>query len=233
MTHSSFTTAWFALWFGVALILSFFDTPTSHAALSSADIEKLCINADSSQECGRRIEAAVTTKLTGAFIKRNGDTLTVTLLPESDDADTRTRTFTDKDDPVRGIAYAVWDYLATCDAVVLYVSEDANPHFLWIGRKSGKSVVLPADPVIAPDNKKIVTADFCANNCTNEIALWQINGDLPTKNQTWAPKEPWVDAEATWSSAVALNISYQKKGASGFSHLFLRLSDRDWRHVSP
>jgi hypothetical protein len=127
----------------------------------------------------------------------------------------------------------VWDYLPTPGVVLLFVSKDVDSHFLWVGRKSGKTVKLQAEPVMAPDNKQLATADFCADHCTNEIVVWQINGDLPAIKQRWSPKESWIDAGVTWVSTSALNISYQKKGASGFSQLTRRLTDKDWRRVKP
>lgn len=209
--------------------------PAVHAALPSAEIEKLCAGADGSHECGRRIETAVTAKLPDGLAKRNGDTLTIALLPEAGATGSvpRSLTFTDKEDAARGIAYTVWDYLPMLDAVVLYVNEDLSSHFFWIGRSSGKTVSLPAEPVVAPDGKRLATADFCASGCTNEIVVWKIGNDLPAKDRSWAPKESWIDAEASWSLTGALNLSYQKKGAAGFSQMTRRMNDSDWRRATP
>jgi hypothetical protein len=189
--------------------------------LSLDEIAGLCSSGPGPENCARRIEAVQLTRLPD-LAKRDGATLIVSLYPAG------TTSFADAD--VRGglRTYSLYDYVSEINAVVLYVTEGAQSSFVLLQRAGGRRTDLPADPYLSPDRQSLATADFCAERCTNEIALWRITRDGVHKTHAFRPREQWTDAVATWKDAGTLAIEYTPAGQQMARVMDARISDADW-----
>jgi hypothetical protein len=185
------------------------------------DVARLCGNADGLAECGRRIEAMQMPRQPGLAV-REGAALKIGLYPSG------SVTLTDVDTAAGVRTFALWDSLSEINAVVLYVTDGDDATFTLLQRTSGRKVELPADPKLSPDRARLVTADFCAGRCSNELVVWRVTRDGVRKESTWRPRESWSDAVATWRDAETVTIEYTVAGAQTRARLSRRLADTDW-----
>jgi hypothetical protein len=49
--------------------------------------------------------------------------------------------------------------------------------FLLLQRANGTQYRLPSEPTLSPDRQNLVTADFCADGCDGELAVWRVTRD--------------------------------------------------------
>ena len=190
------------------------------------EIAQLCAKADDSAHCGRLVEE-VQLKRLPALATRDGAALKVSLYPAG------TATFTDTEDLHGGRSYSLWDYLDPINAVLLYTTDGDRVAFTLMQRTNGRKVELPTEPVLSPDRRRLVTADFCLTRCTNELVVWRVTRDGIHKEYEWKPKEPWADAGATWKDVDTLAIDYTAAGAEKPGRLERRLADPGWIQSSP
>ena len=83
------------------------------------------------------------------------------------------------------------------NAVVLFATDGDRTEFWLVQRRGGGEFRLPSEPVLAPDRKRFATADFCAQACDNEVAVWRIDADGVRKELAWTPRDAWTDASVT------------------------------------
>jgi hypothetical protein len=193
--------------------------------LTPSEIAETCANADGGAHCARLIETLQLKRLPG-LARRDGSNLVVTLYPQG------TATFTDVDDPVDGRSYSLWDSLDAINAVLLYTTTNDSTSFTLLQRRSNRRFSLPAAPVVSPDRQRLVTADVCRKNCSNEIAVWKFSGDGLAKELSWTPPPAWTDAGATWKNAETLTIEYTA-GAQADTKIERKLADPAWARVAP
>lgn len=194
------------------------------APLTEAQIEKICAEADDSAHCGRLVEKVQLKRLPN-LAQRKGNALLVSLFPAG------TATFTDSDDAVSGRSYSLWDYLDGINAVLLYTTEGDNVSFTLLQRAGNRRFEFPAEPHLSPDGQRLLTADFCAQDCVNEVAVWRVSADGVRKELVWTPAEAWADASAQWKDADAVKIEYTAGEKSGT--LERKLADPAWKRVPP
>ena len=123
-------------------------------------------------------------------------------------------TFTDIERLQRRRSYSLWDFMSEINAVVLYVTDGDDASFTLLQRATGRRSELPADPKLSPDRPRLVTADFCAQRCANELAVWRVTRD-------GVRKELDVDGRAsagptrcaTWKDAERSSIEYTRPAA--------------------
>jgi hypothetical protein len=193
--------------------------------LTVEELTKLCAEADDAAHCGRLVEGLQLPRLPNLAV-RDQSTLRVSLYPSG------TATFTDTETVNGGRSYSLWDFMSEINAVVLYVTDGDDTTFTILQRATGRKVELPADPKLSPDRARLVTADFCAGRCSNELALWRVTRDGVRKELTWRPREGWSDAVATWKDADTVALEYTVAGAQARARLSRRLTDPDWVRAS-
>jgi hypothetical protein len=196
------------------------------ARLTSAQISEACATADGPVHCGRLIEQQQLPRLPG-LAKRDGTVLTVNLYP------TGTTTFTDVEDGPNARWYSLWDVLDSINAVVLYTTTNDTASFTLLQRRTNRRFSLPSEPILSPDKQRLVTADICVKNCSNEITVWRISGDGLQKELVWAPGSDWIDAGVQWRDADTLSLEYSVAGKSGDAKLERKLSDPTWTRLPP
>jgi hypothetical protein len=189
-----------------------------------AELTKLCGNAEDQAHCGRLVEARQLPKLK-AVATREGDELKIALLPVG------LATFRDAVNIIGARTYAVWDYLEDLEAVVLFATDGDRTEFWIVARRGGGEFRVPSEPVLAPGHRRFATADFCADACDNELAVWRIDGSGVRKELTWKPSETWADAGVTWKGAEALAIEYTVAKASSPRTIERRINDATWTRV--
>lgn len=195
--------------------------------LAPDEVAKTCAQADGPAHCGRLIEEIQLKRLPNLAV-RNGAELRVSLYPSG------AVTYADTDAPNGGRSYHLWDFISEINAVVLYTTDGDDAGFALLLRASGAKAELPGEPRVSPDRAWLVTADFCDKRCVNELAVWRVARDGVRKAYSWAPKERWVDAAATWNEAGAVVVQYTPAGAAAPSKLERRLNDPTWlRHGPP
>lgn len=192
--------------------------------LSLDEIAAVCGGGPGPENCARRIEAVQLKRLPD-LAKRDGATLAVSLYPSG------TMAFTDADTRNGERTYSLYDYVSEINAVVLYVTDGAASSFALLQRATGQATPLPADPHLSPDRQNLLTADFCAEHCTGELAVWRVTRDGVRKTLAWRPREPWIDAAATWKDANTIAIEYTPAGQQKTSALERSLADADWIRV--
>lgn len=196
------------------------------ARLTPAEIVEACATADGPVHCGRLIEAQQLPRLPG-LAKRDGNVLTVALYPSG------ATTFTDVEDSANARSYSLWDVLDSINAVVLYTTTNDTASFTLLLRRTNRRFSLPSEPFLSPDKQRLVTADICVKNCSNEIAVWRIAADGLQKELVWKPGSDWIDAGVRWSDADTLSLEYSVAGKSGDAKLERRLSDPTWTRLPP
>jgi len=191
---------------------------------TAADLAKLCGDAEDQAHCGRLVEARLLPRIK-QVASREGDALRIELLPVG------STVFRDSIDIVGARSYAVWDYVDDLEAVVLFATKGDRSEFWWLQRRGGGEVRLPAEPVLAPGHRRFATADFCADGCDNEVAIWRIDANEVRKELAFAPKDAWQDASVTWKGANSVAIEYVTPDNSSPRVLERRLDDPAWVRV--
>ena len=136
-------------------------------------------------------------------------------------------------DPVKGRSYSLWDSLDPINAVLLYTTTNDTTSFTLLQRASNRRIELPAEPQLSPDRQRLVTADICPKNCTNEIAVWRVSRDGVRKELAWSPGPTWIDAGAQWQDAETLKIDYAVAGQKSDTTVTRTLADPVWKRVAP
>ena len=190
-------------------------------ALTADELARVCAQADDASHCGRLVEETQLRRLPNLAV-RDGAALTVSLFPSG------TVTFTDTDAPNGGRSHSLWDYLGEINSVVLYTTDGDDVTFTLLQRATGRRTELPAEPRVSPDRARLVTADFCAKHCVNELSVWRVTRDGVRRELSWKPREAWIDAEATWKDAETLTIEYAVAGTQARSRIERRLADPTW-----
>ncbi len=193
---------------------------TALASPSSKDIEELCAIADGPQHCGRLIEKSVLHRFP-KLAERQGDRLEITL-PRG-----KNLTFEDQETAAHYRYYSLWTFFPNIDYAVLFVQQEKNSRYLLISMRNGQRFELAADPLLSPDQRRLATADVCAQQCSGEIALWQVQGDRIRKERSWQAKSDWLDADLQWKDASTLVVSYRIGSADKLYEL--KLSDPGWK----
>jgi hypothetical protein len=191
------------------------------APLSTAEIAKLCGEAEGATHCGRLVEAEQLKRLPGLAV-RDGATLRVSLFPSGAAA------FTDVESAAGGTSYALWDHLSGIDATVVFATRDDDASFVLLQRSSGRQTTLPAQPVLSPDRQRLATADFCETRCENRLVVWRVGRDGVARELEWRPQEAWSDAGVQWKDAGTLVVDYTPSGGSDAKTLERRLTDAGW-----
>jgi hypothetical protein len=75
---------------------------------------------------------------------------------------------------------------------------------------------------------RLVTADFCATRCGNELAVWRVTRDGIRKEYVWKPGEAWQDAVAGWADAETLTIEYTAANAPAPGKMHRKLTSPGW-----
>ena len=197
-------------------------TAVVHAApIPRAELMSLCAEADDQAHCGRLVEARQLRSLS-RIAERNGDELRVTLDPFG------LSVFHDSINVRGATTYAVWDYLERVDTLVLFTTRGERTGFLLVQRRGGGEYRVPAEPVLAPDDRRFATADFCANECDNEVAIWHIGSDGIRKEASWTPPAAWSDVSVAWRGAGSIALDYAL-GDGQRRTLERRIDDPSWK----
>jgi hypothetical protein len=205
----------------VILLAALYALPVHSVPLSVEELTKVCAEADDAPHCGRLVEGVQLPRLPNLAVREKSD-LKVSLYPAG------SVTFTDIEAVSGGRSYSLWDFLSEINAVVLFVTAGDEASFLLLQRTTGRKTDLPADPKLSPDRSRLVTADFCAHRCTNEVALWRVARDGVRKELVLRPGVPWTDVVATWRDADTIAIDYTVAGAATRSRLARRVADTEW-----
>jgi hypothetical protein len=195
------------------------------APLAQEEIVTLCARAEGPSHCGRLIEEVQLKRLPSLAV-RDGANLKVSLYPAG------AATFTDSEAPNGGRSYSLWDYLDPINAVLLYTTDGEAVSFTLLQRANGRKYELPTEPKVSPDRQRLATADFCARECTNELAVWRVSRDGVRKELAWKPKDAWVDAGVTWKDTETLVVEYTTAGAGKPAVIERRLGDAGWTRVA-
>ena len=174
---------------------------------TAQELKEWCADSEDVAHCARLVEARQLKRLP-ALATRDGPNLKIALFPSG------TTTFADVEDLHGGKSYSLWESLDPINAVVLLTTEGDTTTFTLLQRGNGRRVVLPADPVLAPDRQRLATADVCPQNCTNEVATWRVTRDGVFKELAWTPPAAWSDVTVTWADARTLLLAYTSDGAA-------------------
>lgn len=213
----------FATGVGAAL-LTLFTGVCVAVPLTPSELTSTCSGADGLAHCGRLVEE-IQMKRYPNLAARDGDALNVTLFPSG-----RT-SFMDTSDASGGRSYSLWDYMDTANIAVIYAVKGDDATFLLLQRTNGRVFEVPAEPELSPDRQRIATADFCATQCRNEVALWRITADGVRKEATWTPAQAWSDAAVRWKSADAIELEYTREEGSPARLMERRIDEPDWKRV--
>jgi len=203
------------------LVTAGFVAAAGAVPVTPEELATLCASVEDASHCARVVEGEQLKRLPN-LATRDGLSLRVSLYPSG------STTFSDVEAFAGARSHSLWDYLSTINAVVLYTTVDDVVSFTLLQRANGRRVELPAEPKVAPDRQRLVTADFCATRCSNELAVWRITPEGITREIVWKPAEAWADAVATWKDAETLRVEYTATGAAGPQTLERRLSDPGW-----
>jgi hypothetical protein len=200
--------------------------PAAAVPLTTEEIAAACLNAEGPSHCGRLVED-VQLKRLPKLATRDGATLKVQLYPAG------VATFTDTEALNGGRSYSLWDYLDPINAVLLYTTDGDAVTFTLLQRASGRRTELPTEPKLSPDRQRLVTADFCAKQCVNELAVWRVTREGIAKEAVWKPAEAWADAGAAWRDPDTIVVEYTPAGTAGPGTLVRRLNDAGWQRLPP
>jgi hypothetical protein len=199
-------------------------SPTQAAPLAAADIAALCRNAEDQAHCGRLIEARQIRRV-ARIVERDGDELRVSLAP------TGMTVFRDRIDIVGAKSYAVWDYYEDLDTLVLFATDGDRTSFLLVQRRGGDEYRVPSEPVLAPDGRHFATANFCARDCDNEVAVWRIEPQAIRKEASWAPATPWTDVSVAWKGRDTIALEYSLPAEARPRTVDRHLGDPSWKRA--
>jgi hypothetical protein len=206
---------------GAALALLALGAPVLAVPPTPAEVAEICKDAEDTAHCGRLIEQVQLKRLPG-LAERAGDDLKVTLFPSG------FVTFRDSVAIGGAKSFALYDYLDRVNAVVLFAADGDRTGFVLLQRANGRQHRLPAEPTLSPDRQRIVTADFCAEGCEGEVAVWRVTRDDVRKELGWRPQPAWSDATVTWKDAETLRFEYTPAGEDTRRTQERRLSDAAW-----
>ncbi len=97
---------------------------------------------------------------------------------------------------------------------------------MLLQRATAGSTALPSEPVLAPDRRRLATADFCAGGCDNEVAIWQHRrATACARKLAWTPPAAWSDAGSTWKRRRYDRVDYALAGGSAPRTLERRLDE--------
>jgi len=191
---------------------------------TAAELGKLCADAEDQAQCGRLIEARQLPKFR-QVVSREGDELRIELLPVG------STVFRDAINIIGARSYAVWDYVEDLESVILFATHGDRTEFWWVQRRGGGEFRIPAEPVLAPGHQRFATADFCPQQCDNEIAVWRIAPDGVRKELRFSPKEAWREASVVWRNASTVEIEYTRENEATPQRMERRLQDADWARI--
>jgi len=206
----------------LAAVIALAATNALAATPTAAELEQICAQAENATHCARLVEAAQLKRLPN-LARRDGSSLSVSLYPSG------AATFTDSDDAAGGRSYSLWDYLDGLNAVLLYTTKGETTTFTLLQRTTNRRVELPTEPQLAPDRRRLVTADVCEARCSNEIAIWRVTPDGIRKELSWSPGGAWIDAGAEWKDSDTLTIEYTT--SSGGGKIERALGDSRWKRI--
>jgi hypothetical protein len=192
------------------------------APVSNSELTEVCAQAEDSANCGRLVEAVQLKRLPN-LARREGNVLSVSLYPSG------SANFADSDDAVNGRSYSLWDYLDGINAVLLYTTAGDSTTFTLLQRTTNRRIELPTEPQLAPDRQHLVTADICASQCSNEVAIWRVTREGIRRELVWSPGPAWTDAVAKWKDAATLSFEYAGPGGSGTAER--KLDDPSWKRA--
>ena len=195
-------------------------------ALTTEEIGRLCAGADGPVDCGRKIETVQLSRLPN-LATRDGATLKVSLYPSG------TALFADVESATGGRYYTLWDFIDPINAVIVFTIDGEENTFTLLQRTTGRKFELPAEPKLAPDRQRLVTADFCETRCVNELAVWRVGRDGVRKELAWKPAEAWTDAAAAWKDADTLTVEYTVAGSAASKTQERKLDDPRWQRIAP
>jgi hypothetical protein len=210
---------------GLTLAMLAFASSSYGISLPAPQVAELCANAEDQAHCGRLIEEVQLKRLPGLAV-RDGDDLKVSLFPSG------MTMFRDSVAISGAKSFTLWDYLDWINAVVLFTTDGDQTGFVLLQRTNGKQYRLPAEPVLSPDRKHLVTVDICAKICDGEVAVWRVTRDEIVKELTWRPQPQWSDANATWIDAGTIRFDYTI-GDEERRKQDRRLTDAVWTRSQP
>jgi hypothetical protein len=210
---------------GLALGVALVAVGVHATPLTPREVATTCAEADGPAHCGRLVEAVQLKRLPSLAV-REGAALRISLFPSG------AATFTDTEALNGGRTFSLWDAYSEINAVLLYTTDGDTIGFTLLQRASGRTVELPSEPRVSPDRQRLVTADFCATRCANELAVWRVLRDGVRKELAWSPTAAWEDATADWKDSDTVVIEYTAAGAAKQAALERRLSDAGWRRAS-
>jgi hypothetical protein len=85
--------------------------------------------------------------------------------------------------------------------------------------------------VLSPDRRWVVTADFCAEGCEGEVALWRVTREAVRKERSFRPPTRWPDATVEWVNPERLILEHPGSGGA-YERTEMRLDDARWRPAS-
>ncbi|MEO9137124.1 MAG: hypothetical protein ABI316_11055 [Casimicrobiaceae bacterium] len=209
-----------------ALGALFVSTLAFAASIAPAELAVLCANAEDQAQCGRLVEARQLRRLS-RIVERDGDELRVSLAPFG------LTVFRDTINITGAKSYAVWDYLESLDTLVLFTTDGDRSGFLLVQRHGGEEYRVPSEPILAPDARNFVTADFCPHDCDNEVAVWRIATNNVQKEATWIPPPGWSNVSVAWKGTDTIALEYSLPGDAHPRTLLRNLTDASWKRILP
>ena len=85
--------------------------------------------------------------------------------------------------------------------------------------------------VAAPGHRQFATADFCAQECDNQIAVWRVDASGVHKELAFSPQEVWQEASVAWKNANTVVIEYMRASEATPQIVERRLDDATWVRV--
>jgi hypothetical protein len=195
----------------------------AHAApVTPARITELCAQAEGPAHCGRLVEAEQLKVLPNLAV-RDGGTLKVLLYPAG------AREFVDVDTLHGSTTWSLWDYWSPVNVVVLFTTDMDRLGYATLQRTTGQVTAMPAEPSLSPDRQHAAVADFCAENCVNEVSVWLITREGIRKELAWKPDGQWTDVSVQWKGDNTVVLEYTPKGEDKSHTMERRLSDAEWQ----
>jgi hypothetical protein len=207
--------------FAAACALAF----AGHAAAvppTREEVVQWCAEADGMVHCARLIEAQQMKRLPG-LAKREDNDLVIALFPSG------TRRFSDVDRLVDPVSYAFYDTLDPINGVLLFKVEGDRTSYVLLQRAGNRVTELPSEPALAPNRQRLVTADFCAAGCANELVVWRVTRDGVFPDLVHRPAEAWTDAIPRWKDAETIVVDYAPPGDAPRRTVERSLSQPGWQ----